>query len=70
MMNEKKMMDNELDNVSGGAANGSLIYCIAAGDTLGDIAAKYGTTVAKLMALNPKIKNPDLIYAGDYIRIN
>ena len=69
-MNEKKMMDNELDNVSGGAANGSLFYCIAAGDTLGEIAAKYGTTVAKLMALNPKIKNPDLIYAGDYIRID
>ena len=70
MMNENKMMDNELDNVSGGAANGSLVYRIAPGDTLGDIAAKYGTTVAKLMALNPNIKNPDLIYAGDCIRIN
>ena len=69
-MNEKKMMDDELDNVSGGAANGTLFYQIAAGDTLGDIAVKYGTTVAKLMALNPNIKNPDLIYAGDYIRLN
>ena len=69
-MNEKKMMDNELDNISGGAANGSLYYCIAAGDTLGDIAAKYGTTVNKLMALNPTIKNPDLIFAGNYIKIN
>lgn len=70
MMNENKMIDNELDNVSGGAANGSLLYRIAPGDTLGEIAAKYGTTIAKLMALNPNIKNPDLIYAGDYIRIN
>ena len=68
-MNEKMMMDNELDNVSGGAANGTLTYKIAAGDTLGDIAARFGTTVAKLMALNPHIKNPDLIYAGDSIRI-
>ena len=70
MMDEKKLMDEELENVSGGAANGSLFYCIASGDTLGDIALKYGTTVAKLMALNPNIKNPDLIFAGDYIRIN
>ena len=69
-MNEKKMMDNELDVVSGGAVNGSLYYRIAAGDTLGEIAAKYGTTVAKLMALNPNIKNPDLIFVGDLIRIN
>lgn len=69
-MNEKKMMDNELDVVSGGAANGSLYYRIAAGDTLGEIAAKYGTTVAKLVALNPNIKNPDLIFVGDLIRIN
>lgn len=70
MMNENKMMDQELDNVSGGAANGSLYYRIAAGDTLGDIANKYGTTVARLMALNPHIKNANVIYAGDYIRIN
>lgn len=70
MMNEKKMMDNELDVVSGGGANGSLHYLIVPGDTLGEIAAKYGTTVAKLLALNPNIKNPDLIFAGDYIRIN
>ena len=69
-MNEKKMMDNELDVVSGGAANGSLYYRIAAGDTLGEIAAKYGTTAAKLVALNPNIKNPDLIFVGDLIRIN
>ena len=70
MMNKNMMMDNELDNVSGGAANGSLYYRVAAGDTLGDIAKKYGTTVARLQTLNPDIKNADLIYAGQYIRIS
>lgn len=69
-MNENKMMDQELNEVSGGAANGSLYYRVVAGDTLGDIASKYGTTVARLMALNPHIKNANLIYAGDYIRIS
>ena len=70
MMNKNMMMDNELDHVSGGAANGSLYYRVAAGDTLGDIAQKYGTTVARLLALNPDIKNADLIYAGQFIRIS
>ena len=70
MMNEKMIMDNELDNVSGGAANGSLFYRVAAGDTLGDIAKKYGTTVDKVLSLNPHIKNSDLIFTGDFIRIS
>ena len=69
MINEKMMNDNDLDNVSGGAANGTLLYRVVAGDTLGDIAFKYGTTVNRLLALNPNIKNPDLIYVGQYIRI-
>ena len=69
MMNEKRMMENDLDLVSGGTSGGYLDYRIVAGDTLGGIAQKYGTTVAKLLELNPSIQNPDLIYAGDYIRI-
>ena len=69
-MNEHKMMDNELENVSGGAANGSLYYCVVKGDTLSEIAMRYGTSVNRLMALNPNIKNPNLIYPGQYIRIN
>ena len=65
----KAMMDNEMETVTGGAANGTLYYRIAKGDTLGEIAKKYGTTVNKLMALNPQIKDPNKIYAGDSIRI-
>lgn len=36
--------------------------------TLSGIAARKGTTVAKLMQLNPSIKNRDLIYPGQRIR--
>ena len=68
MMNEK-MIDNELENVSGGAAIEGQFYTIKPGDTLGAIAARYGTTVDRLMALNPQIKNKNLIYAGHSIRI-
>lgn len=42
-------------------------YTIVSGDTLSGIAKKYRTTVKRLMTLNPKIENADLIYAGDVI---
>ena len=68
MMNEK-MIDNELENVSGGAVTNGELYIIQPGDTLGSIAARYGTTVDRLMALNPQIKNKNLIYAGHTLRL-
>lgn len=68
-MMENKMMDNELDNVSGGALLNNEFYVVEPGDTLSGIAVKFGTTVKKLLALNPRITNADLIYAGEAIRI-
>lgn len=44
-------------------------YTIRPGDTLSEIAERYGTTVSALMTLNA-ITNPDLIYAGTTIRIS
>lgn len=46
-----------------------LYYKIKKGDNLTKIAKMYGTTVNKLLELNPKIKNKNLIYAGDTIRV-
>ena len=66
---ENKIIDTELENVAGGAYYSNNYYTIKAGDTLSAIAARYGTTVQKLMSLNPHIKNANLIYAGDTIRI-
>lgn len=45
-----------------------VVYTVKTGDTLSGIAAKYNTTVAKLVKAN-NIKNPDLIYAGQKIKI-
>ena len=60
-------------NVSMGTTftqNGLLWYRIKPGDTLGTIAAKFGTNVNTLKANNPAtIKNINLIYAGDAIVI-
>ncbi|HUE98768.1 MAG TPA: LysM peptidoglycan-binding domain-containing protein [Anaerolineales bacterium] len=44
-------------------------HAVQRGDTLRIIAGKYGTTVDALLALNPKIKNPNLIYVGQVIRV-
>ncbi|MFK0296711.1 LysM peptidoglycan-binding domain-containing protein, partial [Streptomyces sp. NPDC090442] len=43
-------------------------YTVRSGDTLSGIAARYGTTVAKLAAAN-HITNPDRIYAGQTLKI-
>ena len=43
-------------------------YKIKKGDTLSEIAKKYGTTVKKLQSING-IKNANKIYAGDTIKI-
>ena len=67
-MENKNMNEMELENVAGGAFADNY-YIVRKGDTLGAIAAKFGTSVSNLMALNPHIKNANLIYAGDTIRI-
>ena len=68
-MENKNMIDNELENVAGGAVYQDNYYVVQPGDTLGAIAARYHTSVSHLMSLNPRIKNANLIYAGEAIRI-
>lgn len=44
-------------------------YVLQAGDSLWRVAAKYGLTLAALLALNPQIKNPNQAAAGDSVRL-
>ncbi len=53
---------------TGGVASGGT-YRVAAGDTLGSIAARFGTTWSALAALN-HLANPNLIYAGEILRVS
>ena len=46
----------------------NLMYTVKSGDTLSSIAVKYDTTVHKIASLN-NIKNVDLIYVGQVLRI-
>lgn len=45
-----------------------ITYSVKRGDTLSSISARYGTTVSKLVKDN-SIKNPNLIYPGQIIKI-
>lgn len=53
---------------AGGSKKKTVMYTVKKGDTLTAIAAKYKTTVAKIVKDN-KIKNPDLIIVGQKIKI-
>ena len=42
---------------------------VVKGDTLWGLAKKYGVDLKELVALNPQIKNPNLIYVGQEVRV-
>lgn len=51
------------------SSSASQYYTIRSGDTLSEIAQRFGTSVSTLMSLN-SISDPNLIYAGNKIRIS
>lgn len=42
---------------------------VVKGDTLWDLAIRYGLSLSELVALNPQIKNPNLIQVGEEVRV-
>ncbi len=44
-------------------------YTVQWGDTIAKIAARFGVRVSDLLAVNPQISNPSLIYAGQVINL-
>ncbi len=44
-------------------------HTVAKGDTLWAIARRYSTTVAAIVALNPDLRNPNLILPGQKVRV-
>lgn len=81
MTESKRIHDEDLENVTGGAggwqkyARGSyvnygsyIVYTVASGDVLTGIAPRFGVTVAQIQQWN-NIKNPNAITAGQKLTI-
>ncbi|HVJ02065.1 MAG TPA: phage tail tip lysozyme [Sphingomonas sp.] len=51
------------------AGNGHGSHTVKRGDTLSQIAAENGVALSALLAANPQITNPNLIFAGQEVRI-
>ncbi len=70
-MNEniQALDEGTLTQVSGGGYNGPVfVLMVKPGETLGQIAAQYNTTVAILAEIN-KLTNPDLLTVGQKILV-
>lgn len=44
-------------------------YTVVYGDTLWDIARRNGMSLNQLLAINPQVRNPNILYPGDQIRV-
>ena len=56
-----------VEETAGDASGGT--YTVKRGDTLWGIAKRFGVNLTALIAANPQIKNPNLIYSGNEVRL-
>ena len=54
---------------AGGKAVQEEWYTVVKGDTLWGLSRRYGVPLSRIIDLNPNIRNPNLIYVGQRVRI-
>lgn len=54
---------------SAGTSSAAVYHTVVKGETLWAIAVRYGVTPDSVLALNGDIKNPNLIYVGQKVRV-
>ncbi len=54
---------------AGNAAGTQKVHTVRRGDTLWALARQYGVELAALIRANPQIKNPNLIYPGEAVKL-
>ena len=53
----------------GGPGQGARTHTVRRGDTLWAVAKQYGVELTALIRANPQIKNPNLIYPGEAVKV-
>ena len=79
MENMEELNLEEMSDVAGGkcggyskkpgAKQGCKIHKVVHGETLSKIATHYGTTVKKIMSVNPELTDASFIVSGCYIYV-
>ena len=64
----KRETNPAAETVTTGTA-GQVWHRVVKGETLWKIAQDYGVELAQVIALNPQIKNPNVIYTGQEVRV-
>ncbi len=59
----------QVQSQSKSAASTAVWHTVKKGETLWGISKKYGVALVEVIALNPQIKNPNLIYPGEKVRV-
>ena len=67
--NPNYIYPGETIHLPGGSHDSGSGYTVRRGDTLSAIASLHGVSLAALEAANPQIRNPNLIYVGQVIRV-
>lgn len=60
----------QANSVSGANEETARYHTVGKGDTLSAIARKYQISLEALVAKNPQIRNPNLIYPGDLVLVS
>lgn len=63
----REVTAEEKPSGSGGTSASGRVHTVVSGDTLWAIARRYGVALSELIAANPGIRNPNLIYPGDKV---
>ena len=60
---------NSGGTASNSSANSGIWHTVRRGESLWSIAVQYGLSLSTIISLNPQIKNPNLIYVGQKVRV-
>ena len=66
---EKTEGSSGITGSSAAGGGGEQWHTVERGDTLWELARRYGVSLERLVELNPQIKNPNLIYVGQKVRV-